>query len=959
MDVLPRRNFLRLAAAVAVASGAGALLVPPTRAYAADAYDALRATWTANLTGGAIDPADPAYATALSTLCINATGYWNTLAADTASNSLWPGLVLTNSANMTTSYKQLAAMATAWATPGTNATDGSGRALYGNAALGAAVLTGLDFLGAQAYTASATETGNWWDWEIGSPKALLNAALLVQPLLSAAQIASYTAAVDHFVADPTLNKQGTARTASTGANRVDLCQVVALRGVLGKSSERLSTAAAALSAVFPYVTSGDGLYADGSFVQHTAVPYTGTYGMVLLLDLAGLFQLLGGSAWAVTDPAAARIYSAVGSAFAPWVWNGLCLDAVRGRAVSRVQESDLTDGGLITQAVLQLALSAPAGQAADFNGRAKGWITADNGYAPYYATAAIPAIANAKAVMADSSIPAIPEPSGLTLFPGMDRVVHRRPGWAYAIAMSSSRTARYESMNGENLHGWHTGGGMGYLYLASDLPQFTDSFWPTADPYRLPGTTVDTLTLANAAGTGSLSPASWVGGASVPGGYGCVGMDFHQYGSTLTAKKSWFLLDDCVVALGAGISGGSGADVVTTIENRNLHADGGSTLTVDGIAQDGTAGWSATLNVADWAQLDGAGGYLLPGGATVQAARTDRTGSWSAVNTGGPSTPITRPYLSLCLDHGTAPSGASYAYGLLPGFSAARTAARAAQPIVTVLANSPSVQAVQCAPLGLTAANFFAAGATGGITVNAPCAVVVQQTGNRLDVGISDPTQLGSTVTVQLARGGSVLNTDPGVTATATGSALSLAVTLTGTAGTTRHASFTVTSTTLAPVADAYVRDGSYAGTNYGTASTLVVKNTGTVNSGYSRTSYLAFDTSALAGSTISSAILQVYGYVSDAGGTQAQLTAYGLADTSWSETGLTWNTRPATGTALGSATATTTKGWLALDVTAYLRSATPGRIGLALAEAAAGYAVILNSREATANQPALLITTG
>ncbi|MFC1410733.1 polysaccharide lyase family 8 super-sandwich domain-containing protein [Streptacidiphilus sp. N1-12] len=959
MDAVPRRRFLQLAA-VAVAAGAATLTANPVRAYATDAFDALRATWTTLLTGGAINPADPALATALATLNTTVTGYWNTIAPNAGAGTLWPGLPLSNSGNMTTSYKQLAAMATAYATPGSTATDGSGRALYRSAALGAAVVGGLDFVAAQAYTATASEIGNWWDWEIGSPKAMLNAALLVQPLLSTAQIASYTAAVDHFVPDPTLNMQGTSRAASTGANRVDLCQAVALRGILGKDSERISTAAGALSGVFPYVTGGDGLYADGSYVQHTHVPYTGTYGMVLLLDLAGLFQLLDGSAWAVTDPAAANIYSSVTSAFAPWVWNGLCLDAVRGRAVSRIQESDLYDGGVITQAVLQLALSAPAGQAADFNGIAKGWITADNGYAPYYGTASVPAIAGAEPVMADSSVPATPEPDGLGLFPGMDRVVHRRPGWAYAIALSSARTSTYESMNGENLHGWHTGDGMGYLYLATDLPQFTDSFWPTADPYRLPGTTVDTLTLANAAGTGHLSPATWAGGAAVPGGFGCAGMDFRQYNSTLVAKKSWFLLDDTVFALGAGITGGSGADVVTTVENRNLHTDGGNRLTVNGTVQTvqpgATADWSATLPATGWAQLDGVGGYLFPGGATVQATRTDRTGAWSDVNTGGPTTAITRPYLFLGLDHGTAPSNASYAYALLPGFTAAQTAARSGQPTVTVLANTGSVQAVRCDRLGLMAANFFAAGTVAGITVSAPCSVVLQQSGHRLDVAVADPTHLGTGVTVQIARGGTVLSADPTVTATAGSAQLTLAVNLNGTAGVTQHSAFTVTSTALPAVADSYVRDGSYAGTNYGSATTLVVKNAGTTASGYSRAAYLAFDTSALRGATVTSAVLQAYGFVSDSGGTQAAVTAYSVADTAWTESGLTWNTMPALGTALATTTATATPGWLSFDVTAHLPA--PGRTTLALAEATAGLAVVLNSNNATSNPPRLVITT-
>ncbi|MFJ4840636.1 polysaccharide lyase family 8 super-sandwich domain-containing protein [Streptomyces sp. NPDC088746] len=953
---LGRRGFLTAAAlTLAPLAGGAQLFSGATPAAAAeDSYDALRATWADILTGGSIDPSDTGYASALSTLSTNATGLWNSLSANASANSLWPGLPLSVPACMTASYKQLAVMATAYATPGTVATDGSGRGLYANSALGAAVVAGLDFLHTQVYNAGATEAGNWWEWEIGTPISLTNAATHVYPLLTTAQLADYTAAIDHFVPDPTLNRYGSARTLSTGANRVDLCQVVAVRGILGRSSERLTTAVAALSDTYPYVTTGDGLYTDGSFVQHTDIPYTGTYGMVLLRGLTLLFQLLDSSDWDITDPAAAHIHDSVDSAFAPWVWNGLCMDAVRGRAVSRHAETDFYDGNLITQAVLRAANSAPTTvQATRFRRLAKGWITRGDAYAPFTGTAGIPGIALARPVLDDSSLTPAAEPVGHVQFPSMDRAVHRGDGWAFALAMSSARIARYEAMNGENLHGWHTGDGMGYLYLANDLGHYTDGYWPTVDPYRLPGTTVDTLALADSAGTGTRPAATWAGGASLAGRYGSLGMDFRQYGSTLTAKKSWFCLGDSVVCLGAGITGGSGAEVVTVVENRNLGPDGANTLTVDGTAQPAATGWSDTLDISGWAHLKDVGGYLFPGGATVQAARTARTGSWNDINTGGTTDTITRRYASLCLSHGTAPSAGSYAYVLLPGFSAARTAARAASPTVTVPANSVSVQAVRDSSLGLTAANFFSAGSAGGITVSAPCSVIMRQKGGRLVIGVSDPSRAASTVTVRLVLGGTLVSADPGITVTQSSPTITLTVDVSGAAGATREATFEVTSATLTPTVDGYVRDGSYADTNHGTDTTLVVKNAN--GSGFTRQAYLAFDTTCVFG-TVTAAALSVHGFVSDSGGTSATLSAYAVDDPSWSESGLTWNTRPALGTALSSASASTTKSTLTFDVTRHVAAQARARrpAGLAVAEAAPGLAVVLNSRENTVHPPVL-----
>ncbi|WP_327177587.1 DNRLRE domain-containing protein [Streptomyces sp. NBC_01335] len=956
-----RRGFLSALALAAAGAAGGLQLLPGATPAAADgdAFDVLRESWAVLLTGGDIDATDADYAPALAVLSTTATDLWNTMAPDTGAGSLWPGQPLTVPANITAGYKALASLATAYATEGTTATDGTGRALHGSAGLGADIVAGLDFLHARAYHATAVESGNWWEWEIGCPVALTNAMTLVHPLLTEDRIADWTAAIDHFVPDPTKNRYGADRTTSTGANRVDLCQVVALRGVLGRSDERLAAAVAGLSDVFPYVTSDDGLYADGSFVQHTYIPYTGTYGMVLLRGLTSLFQLLHGSPHEVTDPAAAHIHTSVDTAFAPWIWNGLCMDAVRGRAVSRATETDFYDGNLTAQAVLRAALSAPAtAQATRFKGLAKGWITRGEAYAPYSATAGIAGVALAAPVLNDSGIEALPEPVGHVQFPNMDRAVHRGRGWALALALSSARIARYESMNGENLHGWHTGDGMAYLYLAGDPGHFTDDFWPTADPKRMPGTTTDALALADAAGTGTRPAAAWAGGASLGGAYGSVGLDFRSYGSTLTAKKSWFCLDDSVVCLGAGITGGSGAEVSTTVEHRNLGAPGARTpnLTVDGTAQPSTAGWSATLAVTGWAHLAGVGGYLFPGGATVTAGRTDRTGSWHDINTGGTTTATTRRYLTLGLSHGTAPANGAYAYVLLPGADASRTAARAAAPTVEILANTPAVQAIRDNGSGVVAANFFTAGTAAGITVGAPCSVILRRTGSTLTVAVSDPTHTASPVTVRLVHTGTAVRTDPRITVDTAAPTLAFTVNTAGAAGATAEAVFTVTGAALAPVADGYVRDGAYAGTSYGTATTLVVKNA--TGSGYNRQSYLAFDTSALTG-RVTSAALSVHGFVSDSGGTDAVVTAYGVAGTDWTEPALTWNTRPGLGAARADAAATAVPSWLTFDVTAHVTAAAPGPVSLALAQAAPGLAVVLNSRENKVYPPVLTVTLG
>lgn len=971
-SALSRRRFLQVSGTATLIAGSAQLLVAP-RAWAADAFDALRARWLQLLTGTGFDPSAAPFAAALATLGTQASSYQSGMAA--ASSSLWPDLPLGSvSANITSSAGRLRTMALAYVQPGTG--------LTGSAPLAAAITSGLDYLAANAYTATTTTYGNWWDWQIGAPEALLDTGVLMYGQLTSTQLSGYCAAVDHFVPDSAV---ATYSGTSTGANRVDLCRVIALRGVLGRSTAKLATASAALSPVFPYVLTGDGLYRDGSFVQHTYIPYIGSYGEVMLSGLSRMLWLFAGSTWAVTDPARQNVFDSVTTAYAPFLYNGLVMDAVCGRAISRglaladplqLQQDDHRRGHTLISDILRLADSgvAAAGQSAQWRAMAKGWLQRDY-YSPYLAdaTQAVPDLARAQAVLNDATVTPSAEPSGHQVF-AMDRAVHRRAGWAAVLSICSARTTFYENGNGENVRGWHTNNGMLSWWGSScGNGQYSDAFWPTVNPYRLPGTTVSSKPLADGAGGawGATRPAAvWAGGAT-DGTYAAVGQDVRGLSSTLTGRKSWFFLDDSVMCLGAGISCADGVAVETVVDNRNLGATGTHSLTVDGVAQSTTLGWSAQFTGAQSIAVGGFGGYVFPGGATVNALREARTGAWSDINSGGTSTPLTRRYLTLWFAHGTDPSAASYSYLLIPGADAAATAARAAAPTVTVLANTATAQAVTDSASGVTAANFFAAGAAGPITASAPCSVLMREQGGTLTVSVADPSRTASTVQVTLARSGYQGAIAAGVTALSTAGAITLLVEVGGTQGASRTVTLSTmgtpapdsTMTLLAPAADTYVRDGpGYATVNYGTATTMAVKNANSTAGGYSRPALLSFNTSAVTG-TVSRAVLWTHGLLSDAGGTRTTLQAFATTSDTWTETGVTWNTAPALGAALGTGQLPTAADWVGLDVTGAVASSVTGAGGDGTASLAiweplntTGLAVLLNSRENTAFPPVLQI---
>ncbi|WP_197367853.1 polysaccharide lyase 8 family protein, partial [Streptomyces clavuligerus] len=484
--------------------------------------------------------------------------------------SLWPGHPYDPPAGITRSCARLWTMAQGWHHTG-------------DPALLAGVVRGLDHLAATVYHPGTTRYGNWWEWQIGSPRLLLDTVAALGDRLTPDRREAVCAAVDHFIPDALL---GSYTGTSTGANRVDLARSVALRGILGRRPAKIALARDALTPVFPHVTAGDGLYADGSFVQHTWVAYSGTYGQVLLDGLARLLALLTGSPWAVTDPRRQLVLDSVEHAFAPLIHNGLMMDVVNGRAVSRgrlagdegtVPRGDHFHGHAMIAAIALLAESASPAERDRWHARIRGWTYRDTTEpvltSPQFGVAALARLHT----IAAAPGPVAPEPTGHRLFAAMDRAVHRRPGWAAAVAMASERIAHYECGNGEHPRGWHTGAGM-VLWWPADTQggQYTDAFWPTVDPYRMPGTTVSTRRLPDRAGGEwgePRPPVRWVGGAT-DGEYAAVGQQLAGLGSTLTARKSWICADDAIICLGSAIGCRDGVPVETVIDNRNLGAPG-------------------------------------------------------------------------------------------------------------------------------------------------------------------------------------------------------------------------------------------------------------------------------------------------------------------------------------------------------------------------------------------------
>lgn len=685
------------------------------------------------------------------------------------------------------SFKKVLSMCKAYAA--------EGGALYQNQDMLKDITNILDFLCGSCYTAKS-QTDNWWTWEIGIPKDLIPALILIYDGLTEEQVMAYTETLYFFQPDPF--HEGVINTASThgqgyreaqGANIIDCSTTAVGLGALREDNELVYLGMLASSQTFVIQNVEDsaqiaangynsGFYPDGSYLDHIKVPYLGAYGIEFMKGGAKIPSLLAGTPWKYPEQVQDNLESYIVEGFGNGMYKGMMLDCLKGRSVSRPASSNQAAGREAMMIILQIVDSFSQEAKETTLSALKAWLEEDEGFIDSLVGAENMAIKKkAKEILEDTSIQSNVAPIHKS-YPLMDRAVHRTEDYLFALSMYSERIQNTEIMNDENRFGWHQNNGMTYIY--DEDKQYTENYWNTVNPLRLPGTTVVPVNIGTGKPDGSgfaqggdfCSKESWVGGTSI-GNYGVSGMSFSgetqgiagdapvSYAPDLKGKKSWFMFDDEIVCLGAGITNKNmELPVETTIENKKLRKDGSNQLLVNGEKTEipvkkanvkelveRTADVSGTsFEQVNWAHLEGnqsvGTGYYFPEENTeIQVRRGQTTGSWKDVGTfEGEST---ENYLEMWVDHGQNPENASYSYVLLPETSAEETENYAQAPKVTILENSSEVQAVRHETLKITGINFWQeqGGSIDGITSDKAASVMLQETEQgTVKVSVSDPT---------------------------------------------------------------------------------------------------------------------------------------------------------------------------------------------------------------------------
>ena len=786
----------------------------------------LREKWLTNLLGGELDRSNPAVSAYIRNLDEKAGEYWDTMikSSDAGRTNLWSDLDMTyiagtgaqakeHSGNVAQTFYRLKDMAVAWATKGCK--------LYQNEEVKKEIIKALDFMNVNHYSSSDAQTpvfGNWWHWEIGGPIAFMDTALIFYDDLTLKQINSYAAAVNRFtnVCDKPSGYPGS--PSMTGANLIDKGMVVVQTGLLTDNAGKLEHVKDAYKTVFEYVTDGDGFYEDGSFIQHQALAYMGGYGSQLYEKLSILFSVLSGSDYELVydDNAQQLIFDMVFEGIEPFIYDGLCMDMVSGRSVTRKETNDKNRGAAILDAMMLIGDAMPADQQARFNSMIKYYVGIDEEYY-YNQSTHIASLMKANSIMADDSIEPRSEYVLHKLFASMDKLVHLTPQYGFALSMHSSRTYGHELINDEGKRTWNISDGMTYLYNG-DRDQYGEGYWATVDPKRMAGTTTEYVTRNNGAGDRTKNIYSWVGGSSL-GDYGTAGMHYKTLGNSgntrsgTDAKKSWFMFDDEIVAVGSGITSSTGNYVETIIDNRKLNQDGSNQIIIDGterdVRDDGaeSAVKGTAIEGASWLYLEGNAensdiGYYFPGKADIMALKETRTGNW---NTQGTTVgEETNQFATFWFEHGKKPADADYSYVILPGKDSGATESYAEDPDIEILECSVDAHGVREKSLGITAVNFWnnKVKTVAGITSDKAASVTIHVENGKAKIGVADPTQENKGM-IQISlpyAGGEVLASDGNVEVIQKTPFIKLAVHTSGTVGQTSTVELEIVETENAEI---------------------------------------------------------------------------------------------------------------------------------------------------------------
>jgi len=338
---------------------------------------------------------------------------------------------------------------------------------------------------------------------------------------------------------------------------------------------------------------GMGFYTDGSYVLHIALAYNGVYGQRHMASLCMMNAFLEGTAFQMDTPQVDNLDDIIMDSYEKMTAFGH--NPFR-MFLGRTGWEPVTMGSRIFAPVLECLHFFDEETQSTIKSIVKKSAQNETSKAQWYNDLSLYGTSVFNSILADESVKPMEDKYRSIVYHNNDKSMHEQGDWAVGISMHSVRTMNYECINQQNQNAWYTSDGMTEFYLKDDDTYGKEVFWDGMDPYRRPGTTVDTqerqlasVALANT----YYSSQDFVGGATLDDKYGVSAMYLESYHADepigkqdisafnggpnpahkndLTAKKAYFMFDDEVVCLGADVyaSDNNDAEVLTVVDNRN------------------------------------------------------------------------------------------------------------------------------------------------------------------------------------------------------------------------------------------------------------------------------------------------------------------------------------------------------------------------------------------------------
>lgn len=291
-------------------------------------------------------------------------------------------------------------------------------------------------------------TGNWWNYEIGIPKDILRQIRLLYDYLDINYIFQLLDSIYKFIPsykEIIINHKTRKPETATGANFIDIFEICLWRDLFSGENTYLDVLYNDFKSQIKYVEEGDGIYRDGSYIQHHNYAYNGSYGEIFLKGVVKIIIMLN----IINYPTTSLNYfidEIIRNAYLPFLYDGYIYDAVRGRSISRKSNTGYDICNSLTYYI--------------------------NMFYEYIDNIARPNL----------------DVYGIFTFNSMKRYLIKNYKNSIMISLSTDRMFTNECINGENQKSWYYSlGSINYNFR--DVDMYGDAYYPTVCSKYIAGVT--------------------------------------------------------------------------------------------------------------------------------------------------------------------------------------------------------------------------------------------------------------------------------------------------------------------------------------------------------------------------------------------------------------------------------------------------------------------------------------